>query len=132
MDHTIDLTDPNVKPIKHYGSPVVHEKLREHIKNMLKLGVIESSQSPWSSPCVLVKKKDGTERFVTDFRVLNQYTKGDVFPVPRIDMIFDKFAGCKYFSTIDLKHAFWQVPMRKAFVCWNSLWQYTVTAKILI
>ena len=100
MEHS---TDRNVKPIKHYGSPVVHEKLLKHIKNMLKLGVIEPSQSPWSSPCLLVKKKDGTERFVTVFR---QYTKGDVFPVPRIDMIFDKFAGCKYFSTIDLKHAF--------------------------
>jgi len=92
---------------------------------MLKLGIIEPSQSPWASSCLLVKKKDGSESFVTDlFGALNAYTK-DMFPLPRIDVIFDKFAGCKYFSTIDLKSYFWQIPLsegdkeKTAFVCCN-------------
>src|SRR5215213_5398777 len=130
LDHTIELMSSDVKPVKHYGfrfSPIINEKLHNHIDDMQKQGVIEPSQSPWSSPSFLIKKKDGSKRFVTDFRGLNQYTKGDVFPVPRIDIIFDKLAGCKYFSTIDLKSAYWQIPLRKsdreltAFACCNSL-----------
>jgi len=133
MEHTIELTDANVKPIKHYGyrvSPTVAAELQENVEQMRKLGVIEESQSPWASPVLLVPKKDGTRRFCTDFRQLNAVTKGDVFPLPRIDNIMDKLGGCKYFTSIDLKHAFWQIKMREedkektSFICGNRLWQY--------
>ena len=54
--------------------------------NMLKLGVIEPSRSPWASPCLLVKKKDGSERFVNDFRALNeQEMLLESFPYPSQD-----------------------------------------------
>jgi hypothetical protein len=124
---------PNVKPIKHYGyrvAPTVAKELQENIETMQKLGVIEESQSPWASPVLLVPKKDGTRRFCTDFRGLNSVTKSDVFPLPRIDDIMDKLGRCQYFTSIDLKHAFWQIPMRHSdkektsFISGNRLWQY--------
>jgi transposase InsO family protein len=133
MEHSIELTDPNVKPIKHYGyrvAPIIAEELQKNVIDMQKLGVIEESQSPWASPVLLVSKKDGTLRFVTDFRRLNSVTKSDVFPLPRIDVIMDKLGGCSYFTSIDLRNAFWQIPMREsdrektAFICGNRLWQY--------
>ena len=133
MEHTIELTDPMVKPIKHYGyrvAPAVASALQENVELMRKLGVIEESQSPWASPVLLVPKKDGSRRFCTDFRALNSVTKSDVFPLPRIDDILDKLGSCQYFTSIDLKHAFWQIPMREidkektAFICGNRLWQY--------
>jgi hypothetical protein len=126
MEHSIELTDPSVKPIKHYGyrvSPSVATELMKTVEEMHKLGVIEESQSPWASPVLLVPKKDGTQRFCTDFRRLNAVTKSDVFPLPRIDDIMDKLGRCQYFTSIDLKHAFWQIPMKSedkektAFIC---------------
>ena len=75
MDHIIELTDVNVRPIKHYGyrvAPSVAAKLQENVNEMHRLGVIEESQSPWASPVLLVSKKDGSLRSVTDFRRLNR------------------------------------------------------------
>ena len=133
MEHSIELTDPSVKPIKHYGyrvSPAVATELMKTVDEMHRLGVIEESQSPWASPVLLVPKKDGTQRFCTDFRRLNAVTKSDVFPLPRIDDIMDKLGRCQFFTSIDLKHAFWQIPMKPedrektAFICGYKLWQY--------
>ncbi|XP_061166358.1 uncharacterized protein LOC133191742 [Saccostrea echinata] len=66
-------------------------------------GVIETSDSPWSSPIVLVKKKDGTIRFCIDYRKLNDVTIKDNYPIPRIDTTLDALSGSKLFSTMDLK-----------------------------
>lgn len=52
-------------------------------------GVIRKSNSPWSAPCILVKKKDNSYRFCTDFRKLNEVTKRDEYPLPNIDELFD-------------------------------------------
>ena len=60
---------------------------------MLEQGVIEPSSSPWSSPPVLVKKKDGTVRFCVDYRRLNEVTTRDAYPLPRIDECFDTLQG---------------------------------------
>ncbi len=78
------------------------------VDDMLAQGVIEESQSPWASPFVLVKKKDGNLRFCVDYRQLNRVTKLDVFPLPRIDTL-DLLSGSKYFTTLDLASGYWQV-----------------------
>ena len=83
------------------------------VSDMLSQGVITPSQSPWASPIVLVRKKDGGIRFCVDYRRLNQATKLDEFPLPRIDDTLDLLAGTRYFSTLDLASGYWQVGMEQ-------------------
>ena len=78
---------------------------------MLQNNIIEPSKSEWSSPCILVPKLDGTFRFVTDFRKVNQCTKTDSYPIPRIDDCIDKIGNAKFVSKFDLLKGYWQVPL---------------------
>jgi hypothetical protein len=82
----------------------------EEVDKMLAEGVIEPSGSPWSSPIVLAKKKDGKYRFCIDFRKVNEVTRKDAYPLPFINVILDKLRRARYISTIDLKSGYWQVP----------------------
>jgi hypothetical protein len=99
---------------------------------MQRRGVIEESDSPWSSPVILVRKRNGELRFCMDYRKLNDVTKKDCFPLPRIDDTLDKLAGAKWFSTLDLKSRYWQVDVhlddkeKTAFSMGQGLWQFTV------
>ena len=83
------------------------------LKDMLKKGVIEPSSSPWMSPIVFVKKKDGSTRFCVDYRKLNEVTVKDSYPLPRLDNCLDALAGCCWFSTLDLCSGYWQVAMNE-------------------
>ena len=71
--------------------------------------VIQPSSSPWASPIVLVKKKDGTFRFCVDYRKLNSVTKNDAHPLPRMEDLIDALQSSKYFSTLDLRSGYWQL-----------------------
>ena len=87
------------------------DEVRSHLQEMLDSGVIQESKSPFSSPAVFVRKRDGSLRFVIDFRRLNEKTVPDAHYLPRIDDTFDRLAGSSWFSTLDLKAGYWQVEM---------------------
>ena len=99
---------------------------------MLKKKVIEPSQSPWCSPIVLVKKKDGSTRFCVDFRQVNAVTRKDAQPLPRIDDTLDVLGSAKWFSSLDLASGYWQVEVcpedweKTAFVTPYGLFQFRV------
>ncbi|GBM04785.1 Transposon Ty3-G Gag-Pol polyprotein [Araneus ventricosus] len=94
--------------------------------------IIEKSSGPWTSPIVLVKKKDGSTRFCVDYRKLNEITKIDSYPLPRIDNILDALNGSQWFTTRDLKSGYWQVEIRPedrektALTTGQGLWQFKV------
>ena len=79
------------------------------IKEMLELGVIEKSVSPYSSPVVLVPKKDGSVRFCIDFRKLNKVTEFDAEPMPNMEEVINRMSGHKFFTRMDCSKGYWQV-----------------------
>ena len=101
-------TPPQRQPLRRMPY-VVRQEVIQNLAEMQRDGVIQPSKSPWSSPIVLVKKKDGSHRFCIDYRGLNTVTKADPFPLPRIEDILDQLGESKYFSTIDLSLGFWQI-----------------------
>lgn len=85
--------------------------LNEEVDELLRLDRIESSFSPYSSPVVLVRKKQGTWRMCIDFRQINAAAEPDAYPLPQINSILDQLREAKYISTIDLKNGYWQIPL---------------------
>ena len=111
---------------------LVREEVARQLETMQQNGVIQPSNSPWSSPVVMVRKKDGSHRFCVDYRALNSVTKTDTFPLPRIDDLLDQLGGARYFSTLDLASGFWQIQMdaasreKTAFVTPHGLYEFLV------
>src|SRR5690606_4660379 len=105
---------------------------QKEVQEMLTNEVIRPSRSPWSSPVVLVKKKDGSTRFCIDYRKLNSVTKKDTYPLPRIDEILDAMARQTYYSTMDMASGYWQIRMaeddieKTAFACSEGLFEFVV------
>ena len=101
--HRINTGDatPICQPPRRLA-PCQREEAQKLVHNMLKQGVVEAAQGPWSSPIVLVKKKDGSTRFCVDFRKLNAHTKRDAHPIPRVDDTLDTLGQAEWFSTLDL------------------------------
>ena len=133
VTHRIDTGDHY--PIRLPPRRAAHKQraiIEKEIKDMLDKGVISPSNSPWASPIVLVVKKDGTIRFCIDYRLINKITRKDAYPLPRIDAMLDSFKGAKYFCTLDLNCAYWQIQMHKqdkaktAFTTHLGLWEFNV------
>jgi len=111
--HVIEL-EPGAKPFAEplrRRAQVQIEETRRQIKELLKQGIIEDSNSPWASAYVLAQKKNGTWRLCIDFRRLNTMTKKVVYPLPNSEECLDTLSGKKYFSTIDFASGFWQIAM---------------------
>lgn len=113
-------------------SPAERKTIKENVADMLDKKIIEPSSSPWSSPVILVKKDDGSWRFCVDYRRLNKVTKKDVYPLPRIDDTLDALQGSSFFSSLDLRSGYWQIPVseedkpKTAFVTPDGLYQFNV------
>ena len=91
--------------------------VRKEVDKMKEQNIIVESESPWSSPPVLVRKKDGSVRFCVDYRKLNDVTIADQYPLPRIDDVLDALSKGKYFAVIDLKSGYWQIPLEARDAC---------------
>lgn len=110
--HTIDTGQE--KPIKQRYfpvSPAIQKLLYDELDRMLSLNVIEESKSSWSSPVTLVKKSNGKVRLCLDARRLNQVTVKDAYPLPIIEGLLSRLDKTRFISSIDLKDAFWQIPL---------------------
>ena len=133
VQHDIDTGDH--RPIKQAPRRIPLNKravAEQEVQLMLENGIIEPSISAWSSQIVLVEKKDHSMRFCVDYRALNEVTKKDSYPLPRIDDCFDALTGTHWFSSIDLQSGYWQVGLspsameKTAFSCPSGLFQFKV------
>ena len=111
LEHDIKLTTDTLVRVKEYPLPFnMMEAAKDEVRDMINLGIVEPSESPYCSPALIVKKKDNTNRFCIDFRTLNKVTVFDAEPMPNMEEIFTNIAGHKYISKLDLTKGYWQIP----------------------
>lgn len=129
--HCIKLMDET--PFKHRPRPIHpqdYEAVRRHLQDLLDAGVIRESQSSFSSPFVVVKKKNGDIRLCVDYRKLNMQTIKDAYALPNLEESFTALTGSQWFSVMDLKSGYYQIEMEEcdkaktAFVCPLGFWEW--------
>lgn len=132
-EHSIRTTTETPIFQRPYRIPEAKQAaVKDAIEEMLKQRQIQPSNSPWSSPVVLVNKPDGTIRICIDYRKLNEITVSDAYPVPRISDILEKVGNAKFLSHFDLTKGYWQVPLsedsreKSAFVTPYGLYEFLV------
>ena len=114
LEHTIETHGPPLRHPYRRQNPAVRRKEMAQAQQTLASDGIRPSNSPWASPVVMVRKKDGSLRFCVDFRQLNTATVKDAHPLPRIDDLLNALHGARWFSTLDLKSGYWQVPITES------------------
>ncbi|KAL8098148.1 hypothetical protein AgCh_031067 [Apium graveolens] len=114
IEFTIDLA-PGTEPVSkapYRMAPVEMKELAAQLQELLDKGVIRLSVSPWGTPVLFVKKKDGSRRLCIDYRELNKLTIKNKYPLPRIDDLFDQLKGASWFSKIDLRSGYHQLKIK--------------------
>ncbi|GBG66327.1 hypothetical protein CBR_g58817 [Chara braunii] len=84
-------------------------ELKCQLEELLRLGFIKPNNSPWGAPVLFARKADGTFRLCIDYRGLNRYTVKNNYPMPRADELFDRLAGNRFFTKIDLRSGYHQI-----------------------
>lgn len=135
LKHDIDVN--GARPIKQHAYRVNAMKrsvMSKEVEYLLDNGLAKSSYSPWSSPCLLVPKSDGTVRFCTDYRKVNAVTVPDSYPLPRMEDCIDNIGSARFVTKLDMLKGYWQVPLTSkaseisAFVTPDNFLQYTSMA----
>lgn len=133
ISHDIVLINPSpIKQRAYRVNPAKREVMRKEVEYLMQNAFAVPSSSPWSSPCLLDTKSDGSPRFCTDFRKVNSVTVPDAHPLPLIDDCIDEIGPATYVSKLDMLKGYWQVPLTKrasdisAFVTPDHFLQYTV------
>ncbi|CAF3381404.1 unnamed protein product, partial [Rotaria sp. Silwood2] len=133
IPHVINTIPHSPPASRAYTQPDREEVIYEFIQEFLKAGLISESNSLYAAPAILVKKKDNSFRFVVDYRLLNAITIKDSSPLPNMeDTIFKLGKGFSYFSKLDLKSGFYQIPINEndkektAFITPFGLYQFNV------
>ena len=131
--HSIDTGQANPICSGPYRIPrSLIDAVDKELDQMLEMGIVRPSTSPWASPVVIVPKPDGNIRFCIDYRKLNRVTKMDAYPMPRTDQMLEKIAKAKFISTIDLTKGYWQIPLddeaipKSAFITPQGLFEFTM------
>ncbi len=129
MAHSFDGVRPSKFKVKHKFelksdqlifqrlrclTPFHNEAVKKEAKRMLNAGITTPVELQWTSPIVLVPKKDGSTRFCVDYRILNAVMKRDRWPVPRVDGLFDEVQGSRVFTTIELFQSYWQIKIEES------------------
>jgi hypothetical protein len=115
VQHEIKTGDHPPICQRPYRVPSAYKaEVEKQMEEMMDSQVVEPSSSPWSSPLVIVPKKDGALRLCCDFRKLNSITEKDVYPLPLIDEVLDQLAEAQYFTTLDLQSGYWQLEVSPA------------------
>lgn len=135
IEHDINVRDST--PIRQHPYRVnatKREIMKKEVNYLLDNKLASASSSPWSSPCLLVPKPDGTPRFCTDFRKVNAVTVPDSYPLPRMEDCIDNIGSARFVTKLDLLKGYWQVPLTprastiSAFVTPDDFLQYNVLA----
>ncbi len=139
IHHTINTGDHLPTSVRPYYKTVQQRKeMQQEVGMLLNQGILRPSNSPWSSPVLLKKKPDGTYRFLVDFRRLNSITKKDSYPQPSAEELFHRLAGHRYFTKLDLKSGYFQIPIhatdipKTAIATQDGLYEFTVLAQGLM
>ncbi|KAL6475109.1 hypothetical protein MHYP_G00161490 [Metynnis hypsauchen] len=120
-------------PFKHRPRPIHpkdYDAVRRHLQTLLEAGIIRESESPYASPIVVVKKKNGDVRLCVDYRRLNMQTIKDAYALPNLEESFSALSGSHWFSVMDLKSGYYQIEMHEddkpktAFVCPLGFWEW--------
>ncbi|CAF1688559.1 unnamed protein product, partial [Adineta ricciae] len=131
---TLDYPPPTSRP--YYSTPQKEEEMYNIVQDLLQHGLIRKSYSPFAAPALLVAKHDGSWRMVVDYKKLNNMTIKDNHPLPNMEQTIRRLGGgYKFFSKLDMKSGFWQIPIKEedkhktAFVTAEGLYEWNVLAQ---